>query len=321
MASQNQYTTMSAAATIAPIVLWSDRCEGNLYLAGKNTFLEFYTDENKAVKRSGMARSASADSRFNSSDRSGRSTATPTSSTNRSTSPSNRSLPSSDNEIVPNADWRSPCTTPREYNNPATYMATSPTSSDNSFDISAVGYPFNMPPMMMPVPPCPTKPNEGRKVRNQPKEPKVVKPRNVKIELANQGKPSKKKDLKKFHNSGGFPTEVTTMMFRGIPCSFTQEALICLIDDAGFKNKYNFFYLPRDGNRSSNLGYAFINFVDQQSAENCKATFEGVPLSPARSQKTCTISAADIQGLPSLWKHFRCTAVSRGSHGPMFLKV
>ena len=85
MAPENQYT-MSAAATIAPIVLWSDHCSGNLYLARKNTFLEFYTDENKALKRSAYPRSASADSHFKSSDRS--TTATPT---NRSGSPSNRS--------------------------------------------------------------------------------------------------------------------------------------------------------------------------------------------------------------------------------------
>merc|ERR1719265_1142439 len=97
--TQNQYT-MSEAAVVAPIVLWSDRCEGNLYLAGKNTFLEFYTDEKKAIQKSAHARSVSADSKFPScvcSSRSPQSTASP--STNRSSSPSNRSMVSSDNEV------------------------------------------------------------------------------------------------------------------------------------------------------------------------------------------------------------------------------
>jgi hypothetical protein len=176
----------------------------------------------------------------------------------------------------------------------------------------------------MPLPPwAQNSYKEGRKVKNQPKEPRVIKPRiaNVKAEIVNPGKPTKKKDLKKLSNHVGRNTEITTMMIRGIPCSFTQEALLSMIDEAGLKNKYNFFYLPRDGNRSSNLGYAFINFVDQHHAELCKANFEGVPLAPARSTKLCSISPGDIQGLPLLWKHFRCTAVSRGSNGPMFLQV
>merc|ERR1719160_626941 len=153
-------------------------------------------------------------------------------------------------------------------------------------------------------------------------QPQVVKPRNSKGEAASQvHKAAKKQDLKKLNKSAANKDVATTLMIRGIPCSFSQEALLLLIDNAGLKNKYNFFYLPRDGNRSSNLGYAFINFVDQASADLCTNTFKGVPLAPVRSMKTCMISPADIQGLPALWKHFRRTAVSRGSHGPMFLKV
>merc|ERR1719161_3049353 len=150
-------------------------------------------------------------------------------------------------------------------------------------------------------------------------EPQVVKARNtqkkgVSGETTSQVKHARKHDLKKLSKAAPNATdEITTLMIRGIPCSFSQEALISLIDGAGLEGKYNFFYLPRDGKRNANLGYAFINFVDERSAELCTATFQGVPLSPARSQKTCTISPADIQGLPALWKHFRRTAVCRGS--------
>merc|ERR1719217_1686397 len=153
-------------------------------------------------------------------------------------------------------------------------------------------------------------------------EPQVVKPpRDLKGGALQAGKAAKKHDLKKFNKNAVNKEAATTLMVRGIPCSFSQEALLQLIDNAGLQGKYNFFYLPRDGNRSSNLGYAFINFVDHQSAELCTNTFKGVPLAPARSMKTCMISPGDIQGLPALWKHFRRTAVSRGSHGPMFIKV
>jgi len=132
---------------------------------------------------------------------------------------------------------------------------------------------------------------------------------------------SKKQDLKKFNSEAVPVEEVTTMMVRGIPCSFSQDTLMKIIDNAGLKGKYDFFYLPRAGNNGSNLGYAFINFVDHQAAEHCTATFNGVPLDPSRSMKICAISPGDIQGLANLRKHFRRTAVSRGCRGPVFLKT
>lgn len=314
MACQNQYQkmTVSAAATIAPIVLWSDRYRGNLYLTGKNTFLEFYTDENKAIKRCAYARSVSADSRFTSSDFSTATTTTPTSTnqSNRSGSPSNRSTLSSDNEGVQNAD------TYQYHDDGSRWIAN---DDDDYFDsIASPGYQMTMIPMMMPETP------EDIKEVQKKKQPEVIKPRitiSPKEPTANQSKPAKKQDLKKFQKTA-LPNEyATTLMIRGIPCSFSQEALVSLIDNAGFKGKYNFFYLPRDGNRSSNLGYAFINMVDCQSAQLCISTFTGVPLAAARSTKTCTVSPADIQGLPNLRKHFQRTAVNRGSRGPVFIKV
>merc|ERR1719326_272718 len=144
--------------------------------------------------------------------------------------------------------------------------------------------------------------------------PKVVKPR-----IKNERMVPKKQDLKECNVDP--VEEITTLMVRGIPCSFSQDTLMKTIDHAGLKGKYDFFYLPRAGNNGSNLGYAFINFVDQECAEICTATFNGVPLDPSRSMKICTISPGDIQGLANLRKHFRRTAVSRGSRGPVFLKV
>jgi hypothetical protein len=178
-----------------------------------------------------------------------------------------------------------------------------------------------MVPMTMMVPVMAPRVNESRK-EMQPRVPQVVMPNNAKVETANQVSNDHQQDFKKLNISQAISTEeVTTLMIRGIPCNFSQEALLAKIDEAGLKGKYNFFYLPKDGSKGSNLGYAFINFVDQQCAELCTSTFKGVPLAPARSLKTLKISPADIQGLPSLWKHFRSTAVSQSSRGPMFLQV
>lgn len=354
MAVQNQ-TTMYTADTNNSVVLWSDRCQGNLYLMQKNTFLEIEDEEKKALKRSACARSASVDSHFNHSqshaetkatsassllkscDQSTQSTATPT---NRSSSPSNHSLLSIDNGVIVNADLQSPGTTPRACN--STYQqqpdansnlkvvslaaamgTTTPTRNRwSDCDITTpAGHGMPMMFMMMPVPPYV---NESQREMR----PQVVEPRSTnEEETTSQGRPARKRQeskVKKFDKVAAAPmeealTEVTTLMVRGIPCSFSQDALLSLIDNAGLQGKYDFFYLPRDGKRNANLGYAFINFVDEQSAEVCTAALQDVPLSPARSKKTCTISAAAIQGLPSLWKHFHNTAVTRGSSGPMFL--
>merc|ERR1719265_1827493 len=108
--------------------------------------------------------------------------------------------------------------------------------------------------------------------------------------VKNEGLAAKKQDLSEFNTEP--VAEITTLMVRGIPCSFSQDALIKTIDQAGLKGRYDFFYLPRAGNNGSNLGYAFINFTDQEGAEHCMGTFNGVPLDPSRSTKVCTISQA-----------------------------
>merc|ERR1719305_1005490 len=158
-------------------------------------------------------------------------------------------------------------------------------------------------------------PQQNGQQGKQQTQQELVKPQTK----SDRGLPAKKQDLKEFNAEP--VEEITTLMVRGIPCSFSQDTLMKIMDNAGLKGKYNFFYLPRAGNNGSNLGYAFINFVDEPAAEQCMAAFNGVPLDPTRSTKTCTISHADIRGLGNLRKHFRRTAVSRGARGPVFLKV
>jgi hypothetical protein len=328
--NQNQYNTFSAAAAVAPIVLWSGATtgQGNVYLAAKNTFLEFYTDEKKAIKRNACARSASCDSSFKA-DSSFNTTAS------RSASPSSHSLLSSDCNGT-----QSPHQTPRsnhqqydrrtgnnhqQYHIPAPAEGYSNYSNNNYHEQydrgcgasmqgpSQGGQTMMMVPMMMPM--------NAQSMMMMPVNAQEVKqePVTVNPQTKSDRLPSKKQDLKDLEMEP--VDEITTLMVRGIPCSFSQDVLMKIIDQAGMKGRYDFFYLPRAGNNGSNLGYAFINFTDGAGADQMMATFNGVPLDPSRSTKICTISQADIQGLGNLRKHFRRTAVSRGSRGPVFLKV
>jgi hypothetical protein len=111
---------------------------------------------------------------------------------------------------------------------------------------------------------------------------------------------------------------ITTLMIRGIPCSYPQEKMLEFLDALGLQGKYNFFYLPRKSHQS-NLGYAFVNFIDMAWANVCFVTLNGKSLDPMRSKKVCSVSPARIQGLANLEKHFRHTCVSKSvGRGPVF---
>lgn len=107
------------------------------------------------------------------------------------------------------------------------------------------------------------------------------------------------------------------LMIRGLPCSLTQQEVINILDNTGLQGKYNFFYLPKAGNSVSNLGYAFVNFVDADSANICISALQGKMLSE-RSGKVCKITSANIQGLPKLRAHFRRSTYRRASK-PIFI--
>lgn len=113
---------------------------------------------------------------------------------------------------------------------------------------------------------------------------------------------------------------ITTLMVRGIPCSYSQEKLLQVFDDLGFQGRYDFFYLPRKGHQS-NLGFAFVNFVDMEWAHLCVIALNGHPLDATRSKKVCSACPARIQGLENLKKHFSHTCVAKNPvRGPMFVK-
>lgn len=496
MATQNQFTTMSAAAQIAPVVLWADQNndEGNLYLEVNHTFLDFYTDEKKAIKRSACARSASADGRvttsFNSSSdfegdekkvmnrvmpRKFSNASVSQMSTTTTCSPrgsfqsflSSGSMTSDDLDVHMDnaltnlqgqsswadfADLQSPDATPRHsyfqqessgacedkvisgadltgMQNPDATPDVTPRFSwadltdcqspdatprnmchwqessvayDNKkisgedvqtpkmpvrskknrhpaaainwdADTDAVtpppAHPKAMPVVMLPIPTVmqrqvneeqkqmmmpfqeqtatQVKPDKelptltvnlnlllnsagGAQVTKQPSSTcnsktaeqwgnsqTQVKPRNTQSENASQVKRSKNKKLNKSVPASA--DDGTTLMIRGIPCGLTQEAVLALLDDAGLKGTYNFFYLPVDPVKNANLGYAFVNFVKQQFADHCTTVFSGVQLAPWRSAKRCSVSLATMQGLPQLTEHFRKASVTNGSRGPLFL--
>jgi len=88
----------------------------------------------------------------------------------------------------------------------------------------------------------------------------------------------------------------TSLMVRNIPTRFTSLTLIDVLREHGFDKTFDFLYLPMDFRTKKNCGYAFMNFVNAQYAQQFIKTFQGLPLKAATSQKLLDIIPSRRQG-------------------------
>mmetsp|Transcript_24798 Transcript_24798/g.62158 ORF Transcript_24798/g.62158 Transcript_24798/m.62158 type:complete len:442 (-) Transcript_24798:325-1650(-) len=102
----------------------------------------------------------------------------------------------------------------------------------------------------------------------------------------------------------------TTVMLRNIPNKYTQNTLLQEIDAFGFFGSYDFFYLPMDVHNSSNVGYAFINFLSPTDAERFRKVFGSHRFQKFQSRKISSVCSAHVQGLDENLKHFDKRAVT-----------
>jgi len=99
-----------------------------------------------------------------------------------------------------------------------------------------------------------------------------------------------------------------TIMLRNIPNKYTQDMLLEHLNK--YRDTMDFVYLPTDFKKKCNLGYAFINFSDMNSADAFTNEFQGskLPLF-SHSPKTLAVTKARVQGLKSNIKRFRSSSV------------
>jgi hypothetical protein len=74
------------------------------------------------------------------------------------------------------------------------------------------------------------------------------------------------------------PVAATTICFRNIPNNYTGKMVTELLDANGFKDSYNFLYVPHDFKRLPelvNVGYFFANFITHDLALRAWDAFNG----------------------------------------------
>ena len=100
----------------------------------------------------------------------------------------------------------------------------------------------------------------------------------------------------------------TTLMIKNIPHYTSQNNLMYIFNNQGYKDEFNFFYLPIDFTKNMNAGYAFINFKNAKSIIKFYLEFNEKPWKFNQNKK-CYLSYARIQGFRAITQHFQNSGI------------
>lgn len=111
------------------------------------------------------------------------------------------------------------------------------------------------------------------------------------------------------------PGQLTTVMIRNIPSEYTQDDLIDEVSESlGWRDLFDFFYLPWDMVNNANIGYAFVNLKDTATAQRAVHVFSNYRFKRCESRKVAKVLPAHIQGLENNLRHLQDRAVCHGNH-------
>ena len=103
----------------------------------------------------------------------------------------------------------------------------------------------------------------------------------------------------------------STVMLRNVPYDARQRGVLSLIEDEGFKSRFDFFYAPLDFKSKNNLGYAFVNFHSVDIAKEFFRLFDGRRIvSRPGWDKPLRVCWARVQGLEANIDHYRNSPVN-----------
>mmetsp|Transcript_163567 Transcript_163567/g.298369 ORF Transcript_163567/g.298369 Transcript_163567/m.298369 type:complete len:541 (-) Transcript_163567:30-1652(-) len=108
------------------------------------------------------------------------------------------------------------------------------------------------------------------------------------------------------------PSDVTTMMIRNVPRYTTQKALLEEIDNSGFKDLYDFCYMPSSFSSNESKGFAFINLTSTSAAGMFVGAWHKTRrLGMKSNDASLNISPASIQGLEANIKKWNAPRMKR----------
>jgi hypothetical protein len=111
----------------------------------------------------------------------------------------------------------------------------------------------------------------------------------------------------------------TTVLLRNMPNNQTRKMLVQLLNRKGFLGEFDFLYLPIDFQSRISFGYAFVNFVCEESATRALEAFDGFSDWEIPSRKVCGISWSwPHQGLESHIERYRNSPVMHRAVPDMF---
>jgi len=102
--------------------------------------------------------------------------------------------------------------------------------------------------------------------------------------------------------------ERTTVMLRNLPSTFSRDALVEVLDQEGFRGRYDFVYMPMNFKKGSVFGYAFVNLLTPADALDAKEHFQGLTW-PGASGTVEVLWCGTQQGLEALVERFRSSPV------------
>lgn len=116
--------------------------------------------------------------------------------------------------------------------------------------------------------------------------------------------PGQVADAKPLHS------ERTTVMLRNLPNNYSREMFLHMLDQNGLKGLYDFAYLPCDFFHGANLGYAFVNMVNDSAVAAIWAKFDGFHDWALPTEKVCRVAwSSPHQGLKAHIERYRNSPV------------
>jgi hypothetical protein len=117
-------------------------------------------------------------------------------------------------------------------------------------------------------------------------------------------------------------SERTTVMIRNIPNDYTRDMMIELLAEKGFERQINFLYLPMDFQKWCGLGYAFVNLVSDDCAQQLMNELGGFDAWKVPSRKVATVVwSRPSQGYDAQVERYRNSPIMHESVDDRFKPV